>query len=121
MMPMLRISDRAVVRGIADFHDSFRVTSERPIRAVAAGLLGSAAAVNSFVLLLVSRALAIPRACHMLAALGPSPGSRGVGGQLRMIAISCQFHEPWGQEPRAASRSDPRHLYWVRQGLFSGR
>src|SRR5882724_6752523 len=77
MMPMLRISDRAVVRGIADFHDSFRVTSERPIRAVAAGLLGSAAAVNSFVLLLVSRALAIPRACHVLAALGPSPGSKG--------------------------------------------
>src|SRR6202030_273674 len=34
------------------------------------------------------------RACHLMAALVSNPGSRGVGGQLRMIAISCKFHEP---------------------------
>src|SRR5882724_9930582 len=76
MMPMLRISERAVVRGIADFHDSFGLHQTGPYEPSlpSSKVRGCR---DSIVLLLVGRTLAIPRACHLMAALVPSPGSKG--------------------------------------------
>src|SRR5882762_4619095 len=116
MMPMLRISESAVVRGIADFHDSFRVTQTGPYGPLPPSSK-RAAAVNSFVLLLVGRVPRNPALAVLPAALGPGPGWEG---RMRVatynsntLLISRVLAPRTG---RAVTLGPHRNLYWVRTG-----
>src|SRR5882672_124864 len=126
MMPMLRMSARAVVRGMADFRDCFGLhqlfksapTGPGPIRAIAASARVHAASVDSFVLQFSDSRPRNPAHAILMAALGPSPGSRGVGGQLRMIATGNSFHEP--PTHLEAGFGAPRALAFVAPALAFG-